>query len=172
MKLLNIKRYYKVSLILTWFCSGKRRSGQAGSRGSREGTWCPVASIAYLKLRISEKFRSAKEAWHKDPKNHGTEEISPPPPKKSCMDKAKNSIARTAAQIRTGHWRSAVFLKRIRKRTDNNCWFCKGPKMTRSHVLLHCTNAKLRAAREEAWEEKTREASESFSPTPGGSDAC
>jgi len=26
--------------------------------------------------------------------------------------------------------------------------------MTRSHVLLHCANAKLRAAREEAWEGK------------------
>jgi len=26
--------------------------------------------------------------------------------------------------------------------------------MTRSHVLLHCTNAKIRAAREEAWEGK------------------
>jgi len=103
---------------------------------------------------VSEDFRTAKEAWHKDPKHHGIEEIPPPPPKKSCMDQAKNSIARTAAQIRTGHWRSAVFLKRIRKRADNNCWFCKGPKMTRSHVLLHCANAKLRAAREGAWENK------------------
>jgi hypothetical protein len=27
-------------------------------------------------------------------------------------------------------------------------------KMTRSHVLLHCPNEKLRAARTEAWEEK------------------
>jgi hypothetical protein len=26
--------------------------------------------------------------------------------------------------------------------------------MTRSHVLLHCLNAKLRAAREKAWEGK------------------
>jgi hypothetical protein len=28
--------------------------------------------------------------------------------------------------------------------------------MTRSHVLLHCSNAKLRAARMEAWEGKNR----------------
>jgi hypothetical protein len=27
--------------------------------------------------------------------------------------------------------------------------------MTRSHVLLHCLNAKLRAARAEAWEGRT-----------------
>jgi hypothetical protein len=42
-----------------------------------------VISIANLKLRISEKFRNAKEAWHKV---HETEEIPPPPPKKSCLD--------------------------------------------------------------------------------------
>jgi len=125
----------------------------AGMAAERNG-WSPVTSLAYLKLRTSERFRSAKEAWHADPKHHGAEAIPPPPPKKSCMDGARNSIARTAAQIRTGHWRSAVFLKRIRKRADNNCWFCKGPKMTRSHVLLHCANAKLRAAREGAWENK------------------
>ena len=66
----------------------------------------------------------------------------------------KNAIARTAAQIRTGHWRSAVYLKRIKKRGDDRCWFCYERKMTRSRALLHCTNAKLRAARAEAWEGK------------------
>jgi len=67
----------------------------------------------------------------------------------------RNSLARTAAQIRTGHWQSAVYLKRIRKRADDNCWFCQGPvKITRSHVLLHCPNEKLRSARTEAWEGK------------------
>ena len=76
-----------------------------------------------------------------------------PPPKKSCMDGARNAIARTAAQIRTGHWRSAVYLKRIRKRRDDGCWFCeKGARMTRSHALLHCPNATLAVARVEAWE--------------------
>jgi len=64
-------------------------------------------------------------------------------------------IARTAAQTRTGHWRSATYLKMIRKRTDDKCWFCKrSVKMTRSHVLLHCPNEKLVAAREETWEGK------------------
>jgi hypothetical protein len=38
---------------------------------------------------------------------------------------------------------------------DDKCWFCQGPaKMTRSQVLLHCPNEKLRAARAEAWERK------------------
>ena len=82
-------------------------------------------------------------------------EIPPPPPKKSMLDKARNAIARTAAQIRTGHWRSAVYLKMIRKRTDDKCWFFQDSvKMTRSHVLLHCWNPRLVAARLEAWEGK------------------
>ena len=89
-----------------------------------------------------------------DPGHHGAEEIPPPPPKKSCMDRTRNAIARTAAQIRTGHWRSAVYFKRIKKRGDDRCWFCHERKMTKSHALLHCTNDTLRAARAEAWEGK------------------
>jgi hypothetical protein len=38
---------------------------------------------------------------------------------------------------------------------EDKCWFCQSSaRMTRSHVLLHCPNAKLRAARAEAWEGK------------------
>jgi len=112
-------------------------------------------SLAHLKLKISERFRKAKEDWHTDPSHHGTTEIPPPPPKKSMLDKARNAVARTAAQIRTGHWRSAVYLHRIRKRPDDKCWFCQDlVKMTRSHVLLHCRNHRLGTARPEAWEGK------------------
>jgi hypothetical protein len=115
-----------------------------------------VASLAHLKLRIPEKFRAAKDAWHKYPNHHGGEEIPPLPPEKPCMDRAKNGIARTAAQLRTGHWRS-VYLKTIKKHRDDKCWFCSGRnRMTRSHVLLHYSNGRIRAAREEAWERKTR----------------
>jgi hypothetical protein len=80
-------------------------------------------SLAHIKLRISDRFRKAKEEWHANPAYHGTMEIPPPPPKKSMLDKARSSIARVAAQIRTGHWRSAVYLKRIRD--DDKCWACK-----------------------------------------------
>jgi len=55
------------------------------------------------------------------------------PPKKSCMDRTRNALARCAAQIRTRHWRSAVFLKRIKKRRGDKCWLCHGSRMTRSH---------------------------------------
>jgi hypothetical protein len=42
-------------------------------------------TIADLKLRISEKFRTKKEEWHKSPGRHGTEEIPPPPPTKEIL---------------------------------------------------------------------------------------
>ena len=50
-----------------------------------------------------------------------------------------------------------MYPNRIRKPgySDNKCWFCNdAAKMTRSHVLLHCKNPKLVAARAEAWEGK------------------
>jgi hypothetical protein len=102
-------------------------------------------SIASLNLRIPEKPRSAKEKWHKAPGHHGTEEIRPHPPKKSCPGGMRNALARTVAQIRTGNRRSAVYLKRIRKMAEDKCWFCQSSaRMTRSHVLLHYPNVKLR----------------------------
>jgi hypothetical protein len=55
-------------------------------------------SLAFLKLRVSEKFRKAKQRWHEDPTHHGTEEI-PPRAKKSCTNQAKNGIARVMAQV-------------------------------------------------------------------------
>jgi hypothetical protein len=76
-------------------------------------------------------------------------------PKKSCLDGVRNSIARCAAQIHAGHWRSALNLKGIKKRQEDKCWFCQGRhRMTRSHVLPHCPNARVRAARVEAWDDK------------------
>jgi hypothetical protein len=126
----------------------------AGKAASKIG-YSKVMSIAHLKLRISERYNVKKEEWHKSPQHQGTEEIPPPPPKKSCLDRMRNALARTGAQIRTGHWRSAVYLKPIRKMADDRCWFCQScARMTRPHVSLHCPNAKLRAARTEAWEGK------------------
>jgi hypothetical protein len=131
-----------------------------------------------LEAADSEKFRNAKEKWHKTPGHHGTEEVPPPRPRSHvqttcgtllhamsrqhaersctpCPDNMRNALARMVAQVRTGHWRSVVYLKRIRKMAEDRCWFrLTSARMTRSHVLLHCPNAKLRAAREEAWEGK------------------
>jgi hypothetical protein len=130
----------------------------AGRAAEMVGTHTTM-SLAHIRLRISERYREAKDTWHADPAHHGTEEIPPPPPKKSMLDRARNSIARTAAQIRTGHWRSAVYLKRIRKRDTDHCWLCDGigqkqHRMSRVHVLMNCRNPQVMAARAEAWEEK------------------
>ena len=70
------------------------------------------------------------------------------------MNRTRNAIARTAAQIRTGHWHSAMYFKRIKKRGDGQCWFCHERRMTRSNTLLYYTNDNPRAARAEAWEGK------------------
>jgi hypothetical protein len=97
--------------------------------------WSRTASLS-LKLHISERSREAKMEWHKNPKRHRKDEIPTPAPKKSCMDGGRNSIARAAAQIRTGHGTSAIYLKRINKRTSDNCWFCEGgATMTRTPGL-------------------------------------
>jgi hypothetical protein len=120
----------------------------AGRAAEKWGIPRSCQSPIFIKLRVSEKFRKAKDRWHKTPGHHGTEEIPPPPPKKSCLDSMRNALARMVAQIRTGHWRSAVYLKRIRKMAEDKSWFCQtSAHMTRSHVLLHCPNTKLRAAR-------------------------
>lgn len=132
---------------------GNERADTLAGKAAKAESWSRVISISHLKLQISERYRESKRIWHEDPRNHGTDEIPPPPPKKSCMDKARNAVARTAAQIRTGHWRSVVYLKRIRKQRDDRCWICRSlVRMTRSHVLLHGRNERLVAARTAAWE--------------------
>jgi hypothetical protein len=134
---------------------GNERADTLAGGAAEKTAWPRFISLAHLRLRISEKYWAAKDEWHKNPNHHGSEEIPPPPAKKSCLDGARNSIARYVTQIRTGHWRSAVYLKRIKKRQDNKCWFFRGRHhMTRSHVLLHCPNVKIRTAHEKARERK------------------
>jgi len=86
--------------------------------------WSPQMSLLHLKLRVSEGYNSVKAAWNPTRKNWGSQEIPSPPPKKSCADRARNSVARVAAQIRTGRWQSAVFLHRIRRCANDLCRFC------------------------------------------------
>jgi ribonuclease HI len=155
----------KRTVDLTWVkghagTPGNERADElAGKAAEKTGTQ-DTMSLSYIKLRISERFNKAKEEWHAQPAHHGTEEIPPPPPKKSILDRARNLIARVAAQIRTGHWRSAVYLKRIRKRESDRCWLCEETdrtphRMSRAHVLLNCRNPRVAAARAEAWEGKS-----------------
>jgi hypothetical protein len=48
----------------------------------------------------------------------GKETIRPPTPKKLFLDRTPNRLARTIVQIRTGHWLSAPYLKRVRKNLE------------------------------------------------------
>jgi hypothetical protein len=43
-----------------------------------------------------------------------------PPGRGVCSNSRDSSVA----QIRSGHWRSAVYLKRVKRRTTDYCWFC------------------------------------------------
>jgi ribonuclease HI len=118
---------------------GNEKADTLAGRAAERLGHSRLMSIAHLKLRISERFGNAKVSWHKV-SDHGTEEIPSPSPKKSCMDNMRNALARTAAQIRTGHWRSAVYLKRIRKMAEDKCWFCQGSVVSfvfpRPHIPL------------------------------------
>jgi hypothetical protein len=104
---------------------GNERADALAGMAAGRTSWSPFTSLAHLKLRICEKFQESKKEWNRDPHHHEAEEIPPPPTKMSFMDQARNAIARTAAQIRTSHWRSAVYFKRVRKRMTN-VGFAKG----------------------------------------------
>jgi hypothetical protein len=83
---------------------GNEKADVFARQAAKKTGYANVMTIAHLKLRISERFGSKKEEWHKSPDHHGTEEIPPPPPQKSFLDGMRNALARTMAQIRTGHW--------------------------------------------------------------------
>jgi hypothetical protein len=79
---------------------GNEKADALAGKAAEKVAWSPTTSLAYMKLQISEKFRRCKKRWDEDPRHHGNEEIPPPPAKKSCMDRARNSIAQKAAQIK------------------------------------------------------------------------
>jgi hypothetical protein len=83
----------------------------------------------------------------------GKDSILPPAPKKSFLDGASNRLARTIAQIRTGHWLCAPYLKTTRKNSDDEvsdrCWWCGQWRMSHTHVFLLCMHQSLESARTE-----------------------
>jgi hypothetical protein len=64
--------------------------------------------------------------------------------------------ARTIAQIRTGHWLCAQYLKQVRKNRDewvsDKCWWCGHYRMSRTHVFLKFKHPKLECARKAIWD--------------------
>jgi hypothetical protein len=101
-----------------------------------------AVSIAWMRQTVSDQYTATANI---ELRETGKPTITPPPPKKSALDKGPNSEARAVAQLRTNHWLSGVYLKRIKKRSHDGCWFCEPshnsqdtPRMTRTHVLLRC----------------------------------
>jgi hypothetical protein len=75
------------------------------------------------------------------------------------MDRVRTSEARTVAHLRSNHWLSGVYLKRIKKRSYDRCWFCEPshnsqdtPRMTPAHVLLRCIA--FEEIRHETWTDR------------------
>jgi hypothetical protein len=62
---------------------GNERADVLAGKAAEKTGYSKYMSMAHLKLRISEKFRKAKDKWHELPAHHGTEEISPPPRRRS-----------------------------------------------------------------------------------------
>jgi ribonuclease HI len=57
---------------------GNERADVLAGKAAEKIGYSKYMSIAHLKLRISEKFRNAKDKWHETPAHHGTEEITAP----------------------------------------------------------------------------------------------
>jgi hypothetical protein len=77
----------------------------------------------------------------------GKDSILPPSPKNSFLDRASNKLARTIAQIRTGHWLCGPYLKRAGIRSVL-VWEMEDV----SHVFLRCTHRMLEKARIDIWD--------------------
>jgi ribonuclease HI len=131
--------------------SGNERADQLAGEAA-EHNQKGRTSIAWLKERMSEHYNTAKEMETQK----GKVSILQPAPKKSFLDRASNRLARTIAQIRTGHWLCGPYLKRTRKNRDepvsDRCWWCGQWRMSRTHVFLRCMHPKLENARKEIWE--------------------
>jgi hypothetical protein len=66
---------------------GNERADELAGRAAELVGPYTAMSLAHIKLRISERFRKAKDSWHAEPAHHGTEEIPPPPQRSPCWTK-------------------------------------------------------------------------------------
>jgi hypothetical protein len=73
---------------------------------------------------------------------------------KSFLDRASDKLARTIAQIKTGHWLCELFLKPIRKDCNEPVSdpICVGGVVPHTHVFLRCRYLILEKARIDIWD--------------------
>jgi hypothetical protein len=77
-----------------------------------------AVSIAWNRKTVSEHEIAAANI---ELRKKGKFTITPPPPKKSALDKGPNSEAIAVTQLRTNYWLSGAYLKRIKKRLHDRC---------------------------------------------------
>ena len=77
---------------------------------------CP--SVVILRPRVTGSFGAVGAV--KAARSTTTPESRKSRPR-PCADRARDSAARVATQIRSGHWRPAAFLRRVRKRREDRC---------------------------------------------------
>jgi hypothetical protein len=51
---------------------------------------------------------------------------------------AKKSIASRYLQLKVGHALTAVYLERIKKKENQECWWCQHKRQTRDHLFKWC----------------------------------
>ena len=51
---------------------GNERAYALAGGAAEKSKWLPVTSLVHLRLWISERFRTAADAWHGNPAHHGT----------------------------------------------------------------------------------------------------
>jgi len=73
---------------------GSERADKLAGEAAEKIAPYTAMSLAHLKLRIPERFRKAKEAWHAKPDHHGTEEIPPRPQRNPCWTRLGTQLAR------------------------------------------------------------------------------
>jgi hypothetical protein len=73
-----------------------------------------------MRHTVSEQYTATANIELREKGKHTI--TPPPPPKQSALDKGPNSEARAVAQLRTNHWLSGVYLKRIMKKSHDGCW--------------------------------------------------
>jgi hypothetical protein len=59
--------------------SGNEKSDVLAGQQAEKVASSPVVSVTSLKLRISQRYNSAKERWSKNPAHFEKDSIAPPP---------------------------------------------------------------------------------------------
>jgi hypothetical protein len=128
------------------------RERQQRKNGHGTNLDCLVKRTHIPTLHYGKRYGSRKE----EALNHPTS------PEKLLSETVHQiALSRTIAQVRTGHWLCASYLKRVRKNRDEDrpdkCWWYSKFSMSRTHIFFRCTHPKLEQARKDIWDRPDEE---------------